>query len=173
MEQQKRGPGRPPKNPVTQAISEALPEKFKEAAKRRAADRKMRKNLEGLPEQKLLAPAKQGFSRRWVNDEGNRLADLQRKGYSFVSKGEISPEDIFSTDPGDKISQVVGTSKSGDAMRAYLMEMPDEWYHEDANEREQARQLTESQIKQANHGSKGLAGSVAYDPNPHSNNLDV
>ena len=158
---------------ATTKIAEALPDKYAEAAKRRAEDRKMRLNLSGLAEQKLLAPVKQGFKRRWVNDDANRLADIQRKGYSFVSQSEVTPESVYSTDMGDKISQVVGTSKNGNPLRAYLMEIPTEWYSEDEAEREQSLRKTEEQIRTANHGSQGLKGSVMYDPNPHANNLKL
>ncbi len=156
--------------PLKKEDPEATPDRYEEAARLRAESRNGRLNLGGLPEQKLLAPEKPGFIRRWVNDEGNRLADCQRKGYSFVSQDDVGSELVFSTDPGDKISQVVGTH-AGSPLRAYLMEIPEGWHTEDAEEKEASRRETEKQIRSANHGSKGLSGSVMYDPNPHANHL--
>ncbi len=150
---------------------ETQDEKLKAAAQLRAAHRGAAKNLAGLEELKLLAPKMPGFVLRWVKDTGNRLANVQRKGYIFVSKDEIDIEEVYSTDEGDKVSQVGGTD-NGNPFRLYLMKIPEEWFKEDAEQKETNRRATEDQIRRANVGSKGLGGSEMYNPNPHANHLN-
>ena len=163
---------KPTDAPKADQVSEQQPKEDKDAnaATLRAQSRGAAKNLTGLSTQKLLAPQRPGFVRRWVKDVGNRLAEVQRKGYSFVSKDEIDTQEVFSTDAGDKVSQVGGTD-SGNPYRLYLMEISEEFAKEDAEEKEASRRETEDQIRRANVGPEGLSGSVMYNPNPHANHL--
>ena len=155
--------------PDTTEATEPL-SKDQAAAEMRANSRSAAKNLTGLSTQKLLAPKRPGFVRRWVKDVGNRLAEVQRKGYSFVSKSEIDAKEVFSTDAGDKVSQVGGID-SGNPFRLYLMEISEEFAKEDAEEKEASRRATEDQIRRASVGSQGLSGSEIYNPNPHANHF--
>lgn len=89
---------------------------------------------------KLQAPERKGFVRRWFNDLGNRLADAGEFAYDYVTdKG------VQSSDPSSRISRLVGTKATGEPLRAYLMETPDELYAEGVTEREQIH----SQVDQA------------------------
>lgn len=152
--------------PVEQKVG-----KDEAAAAMRSNSRAAAKNLTGVAGQKLLAPKRPGYIRRWVKDVGNRLADVQRKGYSFVSKSEIDDQEVFSTDAGDKVSQVGGTD-SGHPFRLYLMEISEEFAKEDAEEKEASRRATENQIRNTDVGPQGLSGSVQYNPAPHANHLN-
>lgn len=89
---------------------------------------------------KLNAPSRPGFSRRWVNDTDNRIADVGELGYDHVTDPSIQ-----SSDTGSRISRLVGTKANGEPMRAYLMETPDELYAEGVAEKEaHNRQIDEA-----------------------------
>lgn len=80
---------------------------------------------------KLAAPVRQGYTRRWFNDNGNRIADAEELGYDYVTEAGVQ-----SSDPGSRISRLVGTKANGEPLRAYLMETPDELYAEGVAEKE-------------------------------------
>lgn len=89
---------------------------------------------------KLSAPARKGFVRRWFNDDGNRIADADALGYDYVTEAGVQ-----SSDPGSRISRLVGTKANGEPLRAYLMETPNELYAEGVAEKEaHNRQIDEA-----------------------------
>jgi hypothetical protein len=103
------------------------------------SQRRRRANVGGHA-MKLAAPQREGETRRWVNDDGNRIAELRELGYDFVSETGIQ-----TSDPGSRVSRLVGTKANGEPLHAYLMETPDELYAEGVAEREAAnRQIDEA-----------------------------
>src|SRR3546814_3125814 len=80
---------------------------------------------------KLSAPVRKGYTRRWFNDHDNRIADAHELGYDHVTEAGVQ-----SSDPGSRISRLVGTKANGEPLRAYLMETPDELYAEGVAEKE-------------------------------------
>lgn len=89
---------------------------------------------------KLSAPQRDGETRRWVNDDGNRIAEARELGYEFVSETGIK-----TSDPGSRVHRPVGTKTNGEPLHAYLMETPDELYAEGLAEKEAAnRQIDEA-----------------------------
>jgi hypothetical protein len=150
-------------------------QRLEASRKRREARRADIQNGGGFEGQKLTAPNRPGYYRRWINDDGNRLDDKVNDGYDYVLKSSDGAEKIHSTGRGEKISQLVGTKKEGGPMVAYLMEIPEELYLEDQEQKESKRRDTELQIKRAAHGNNSLGGgdgnSVMYNPRPGSNNL--
>lgn len=80
---------------------------------------------------KLSAPQRPGYKRRWVNDDGNRLAEADELAYDFVHE-----QGITSSDLGTRVSRLVGTKANGEPLRAYLMETPDELFAEGVAEKE-------------------------------------
>ena len=72
---------------------------------------------------KLQAPTRSGFVRRWVNDEGNRIANAEDLAYDFVLDTSIQ-----GSGEGSRVSRLVGTKANGEPLRAYLMETPVEEY---------------------------------------------
>jgi hypothetical protein len=80
---------------------------------------------------KLRAPSREGYTRRWVNDEGNRLADAGELGYDFVQDTGLK-----TSSPGSRVSRLVGTQANGEPLQAFLMETPDELHAEGIVERE-------------------------------------
>lgn len=80
---------------------------------------------------KLSAPVREGYVRRWVNDDGNRLAQASELAYDFVEDSAIQ-----SSGEGSRVSRLVGTKANGEPLRAYLMETPVEEYRAGAEEKE-------------------------------------
>ena len=80
---------------------------------------------------KLTAPARPGFTRRWFNDDGNRIAEAQELAYDFVHEAGLKTSDL-----GSRTSRLVGTKANGEPLHAYLMETPDELYAEGVAERD-------------------------------------
>jgi hypothetical protein len=80
---------------------------------------------------KLQAPARPGYSRRWLNDEGNRIADAEELGYDHVHEAGLQ-----TSGPGSRISRLVGTKANGEPLHAFLMETPDELFAEGVAEKE-------------------------------------
>lgn len=95
-----------------------------------AAPKRRRRAKMGQHAMKLLAGARPGHTRRWFNDDGNRIAEAGELGYDFVSTDEKS------TDVGSRVSRLVGTKANGEPLRAYLMETPDELFAEGLAEKE-------------------------------------
>lgn len=100
---------------------------------------------------KLGAKPREGYSRRWFNDDNNRLADAQELGYDFVTDASIQ-----STDSGSRVSRLTGNKKNGEPLRSYLMETPDELYAEGVAEKEaeNARRLEEATVTSATPSSE-------------------
>lgn len=105
---------------------------------------------------KLTAPARKGQNRRWFNEDGNRLADAKELGYEFVSETGLK-----TSDPGSRVSRLVGTKANGEPLHAYLMETPDELYAEGVAEKEAANRLIDEAIT-AGRDSTGRIGDTQY-----------
>ena len=120
--QERRGPGRPPKEIATQEAPRVRP---------------ARKPF-GSMEQKLAYPARPNFHRHWFNDAGNRISRAQEAGYEHVEDNS-----------GKRVSKIVGTADgSGGPLVAFLMEIPEEWYHVDMREQQAQIDARENTIKQ-------------------------
>lgn len=117
-----------------------------------------RRSTSGTNALKLSAPTRKGYTRRWVNDDGNRIAEADELAYDFVHEAGIT-----SSDPGTRISRLVGTKANGEPLRAYLMETPDELYAEGVAEKEARARQTDEAIAagrdlDGQHQSDGYAG---------------
>jgi hypothetical protein len=96
------------------------------------ADRKKRVPL-GVPRPKLTVPARAGYKRRWVNDDGKgRLQAALEGGYTHVTDPNLRVGDDGGGDRTDsRVSRIVGRGEGGKPLRAFLMEIPSELYKED------------------------------------------
>lgn len=122
--------GRPPKIEETR---EAVETAAKPVKRRRRAS-------VGGHALKLDAPARPGYVRRWMNDNGNRIAEAGELAYDFVTDPSIQ-----TTDAGSRISRLVGTKANGEPLRSYLMETPEEEYQAGQDEKEERnRQIDEA-----------------------------
>lgn len=109
------------------------------------AKRRKRGSVGGF-KKKLDAPERKGYVRRWVNDDGNRLAEMGELAYDFVSDTSIK-----SSDAGSRISRLVGTKANGEPLRAYLMETPEKEYQAGVDEKEaQLKEIDEAMHRLVN-----------------------
>jgi hypothetical protein len=106
----------------------------------------------GAMEQKLQFPERPGYHRHWFNDEPGRLLRAKEAGYDQVVD-----------DRGQPVSTVVGISRGGGPLTAYLHEIPQDWYEEDMAAQEAAVLELRRQIEQGEFGRpKGPDGAARY-----------
>lgn len=126
----------------------------------RAPERQPRVRIPfGVPRQKMAVIADlPGMFLAWINDDGGRIEEAQMGGYEFVARDEIilcpgvTPTN---SDQGSKVSMIVGKTKEGGPMRAYLMKIRNEWKEE---AREILRDLRRKRTGQIRRGMIGLEG---------------
>jgi hypothetical protein len=145
--------GRPPLSTEDDVITDIVKpvEATVETTKRR------RRPSVGGHAMKLGAPLRPGFQRRWANDEKNRLAELDQLGYDHVTESGIG-----NTDPGSRISRLVGTQANGEPLRAYLMETPDELFAEGVAEKDAHNRLIDEALIAGRDTTGQLVASETY-----------
>lgn len=106
--------------------------------------------------QRLTAPKRQGYVRRFVNDEGDRIKRFVDAGWSPVTGSTLNidnpGEPMGIGDPrvgqssplGGPVSEVVDR----EGKKAYLMEIPKEWYDEDMKEKHKKLDEFEDAMRQ-------------------------
>lgn len=105
---------------------------------------------------KLMAPSRPGYTRRWVNDAANRIAEIDELAYEFVSEQGIKTDD-----PSSRVRRLVGTQANGEPLHAYLMETPDELYAEGVAEKEAHAAQVDEAIR-AGRDSTGQMDDKSY-----------
>lgn len=147
-----RGPNKPKvAEPVVLANVLETPPKADEPEPRRR-----RKKL-GVASFRLNAPARPGFTRRFFNDDGNRIAEAHELGYDLVSDTKAKTPGLGSQD-----SRLVGTKATGEPLRAILMETPDELYAEGLAEKE-AHAAAIDQAIMSGRDSEGQMSQIPHD----------
>lgn len=99
------------------------------------------------------------YAYRWINDDPARIfAKTRNDDWDLVTNdGEAVKEDA--SDLGNAVSVVVGTTKTGESLRAYLCRKPRAWYEED--QRQKQTELAE-QVAQLRRGND-VAGKPQSD----------
>src|SRR5215831_667185 len=106
----------------------------------------------GSQEQKLAYPNREGFHRHWFNDEPGRILRAREAGYEQVHDPEGRP-----------VSTVVGIGRGGQALVAFLMEIPQEWFEEDMAAQESVTHGLLEQIGRGEHTKpRGQDGELRY-----------
>lgn len=88
----------------------------------------------GSPRQKLSVRPIEGFHLHWVNDSPGRVEEAQEGGYEFVGEEEIAvagQAKQSNSDLGTRVKRLVGRGEDGNALFAYLMKIPIDWYEQD------------------------------------------
>lgn len=102
----------------------------------------------GVARPKLSVPVRDGYVRRWMNDEEGRLQTAEQGGYQFVEdpKLQIGVPDVDSVnrDLGTRVSRVVDKSTG---KKAYLMEIKADFYNEDQLTKRKAIDETDNAIR--------------------------
>lgn len=109
---------------------------------------------------------REGFRRRWFNDESSNVRDAIRSGWTFVERTDVQLNAAVTprnADLGSKIQQAVGVQANGQTLNAYLMEKP-EWLCNEHDfgpgSREAYHKKLEEQIRAGTLGIK--AGESRY-----------
>jgi hypothetical protein len=100
---------------------------------------------------KLAYPDRPGFHRHWFNETAGRIQRAEEAGYTHVEAN------------GKPVQKVVGTAEGGGPLNAFLMEIPQEWYHEDMAAQQREIDDKEKAIKRGELESQ--EGDNRYVPN--------
>jgi hypothetical protein len=160
--------GRPPVNAapaVTTPAMEPASPALKEAVA--PSKRRARTSVGGFGT-KLSAPTREGYNRRFVNDTGNRIAEMQQLGYTIVEQ-----DGVQSFDPGSVITRLAGTKDGGAPLKTILMETPAELYQQGRDEMEQENAITDQAIKDGHDREGGLTEREMYRPAGHRNSIEI
>lgn len=139
--------------PVVEAVLEAEPAPPPVVEEERRPSRAERVPI-GNQRLKLARPDRPGFVRRWVNEEGGRLIQFKNAGYTHVKDPQT----------GAAESYIVGVSKQGGALTAYLMEIPEEYYQEDQAEKDDRLKKFDSDIRRGHVGKNAPGDDGFYVP---------
>lgn len=148
--------GRPPRDAVDMERGEQA-ETTQEAKPERK--RRRRGVLEHGGAFKLHAPKREGYVRRWVNDKGNRIAELEEIGYTMVEQPGIDTHG-----PGTRVNRLAGTHEGGAPLKTYLMEIPEDFYREDVIDKDEALKEFDRAIKEGRDPSGEVDPSSSYRP---------
>lgn len=108
---------------------------------------------------KLHAPEREGYVRRWVNDKGNRIAELNELGYSLVEDTGIATHG-----PGSRINRLAGTHDGGAPLKTFLMETPKHLWEQGMREKEAEREEVDLAINQGRDPSGEVDPAHSYRP---------
>ena len=81
----------------------------------------------GDPRPKMALSKRPGYVRRWINDAGDRLRAAEEAGYQFIEDEREADE----AGRGRRVSMTVGTKEDGSPLRAFAMEIREEFYKAD------------------------------------------
>lgn len=97
---------------------------------------------------KLDAPQREGFVRRFVNDDPSRIQQMEELGYTVVN--ERASEGLGRTDGlGTRITRHAGKDGNGKPFHAVLMETPISEYKVGLEDKEAARKPFEEAISRS------------------------
>jgi len=106
----------------------------------------------------LTFPARKGYHRRVVNEDGDRIKEFEAAGYTIVR------EDIVAGDPKAGSETKIGSAVNpsvGAGTKGVLMEIKTEWYEEDQKAKQD--RITEGErdmTRKINQGGDGQYGGV-------------
>lgn len=128
-----------------------------------------------VPRAKLACPKIPGFRTYWFNNEPGRIESAKAAGYVFVSPEEVSmpggslgndDAESRNTDLGSMVSMVGGgLTRSNEPVRLYLMKIPEEYFQDDMNARDEQTQTFIDSLFGARSFGNGNIGDAALGPN--------
>lgn len=125
------------------------------------SQRRRRASVGGF-KQKLDAPKREGFIRRFVLDDPARIIEMQELGYDFVT--EKAGAGSSRTDgQGTRITRHAGRNAEGKPHQHVLMETPIEEYQRGVDEKEEHLSRFEQAIRAGRDTTGQMTTSEAYD----------
>lgn len=152
--------GRPPVSQVAPNVLETLkaePVENLPAVEVEKPQKRRRRVSVGGFSQKLGAPQRDGYVRRWTVDHGNKLADAQDLAYDFVNERGIKTDG-----PDTRVRRLTGTNPDGSPQYSYLMETPEHEYAYGVAEREEKLAETDEAIYRGVDPTGKIVGKIAY-----------
>lgn len=133
-----------------------------------SAQRRRRQDNGPLAGLKLHVPEhlkKPGMKYRWINEDERRIMDKTVHDDWDIVKNKA----IEGTGEGTPVSRIVGKDNSGQPIRAFLCEKPEEFYNQDkAKELRDKVDAREEALKRGvTDDPRGLNGPRTYIPNVH------
>jgi hypothetical protein len=144
---------------VRQVKENTVVEQDKEVTKVRSLEKR---RPFGVPVSRLGVNKEiEGYHLRWVNDTPGRLAMAQQSGYEFVAPEEVGRIPFDRDD--QRVKELADTtSKDGLPTYAYLMKIPQEWFEQDKDIREEQQDQFDDAIRAGTIESR--AGDGRYVP---------
>lgn len=130
---------------------------------------------------RLSAPKRPGYVRRWVNNDPGRVQMFQQAGYKVVTDEGYDPANpgvVRVGDPSVGKPAMMGSGvveEVGGGKKAVLMEIRKDWYDEDQAAKHRKIDQMESQIKRRPK-KDGFYGDISVDgnrPNQGRSAVDV
>ena len=109
------------------------------------SQRRRRSSVGGL-KQKLAAPQRKGFVRRWVDDDPSRIMELEELGYTLASD-RAGEGDARTDGLGSRITRHAGKRENGQPHHLVLMECREDDYAQGTAEKEEALKPFEEAIR--------------------------
>lgn len=157
--EQRRGPGRPRRveEPAI-TTSEAVP----------SSQRRRRASTGGF-RQKLDAPARNGYQRRWVDNDPSRILAMEDLGYSLVN--DRAGDGASRTDGlGTRLSRHAGKREDGSPQQLVLMECRAEDYAAGVQDKEDALKPFEEALRARRDTSGRVENS--YEPRDGASSIN-
>lgn len=108
----------------------------------RAANRPTRTPLH--KQSALTAEPRPGYVRRWVNDVVGRIDAYKKAGWIPVVGSSENTSSTAESQLGSVVTKVVNKDHNAPSHNAILMEIPEEWYKEDQQEKQRMVDETEA-----------------------------
>ena len=128
---------------------------------RDAVEQKLEHHYERVPmssgRRKMEVPNIPGYHLHWINDYPGRVQQALAAGYTMVKADETRIHARTggggNDDLGSGVSMVVGQQEGGQALKAYLMKIPQDLYDSD----QKAAQQSSDRVEAALRSRKGMA----------------
>ena len=120
------------------------------------AERVTRASINGVRNVLNLSGKDPDYEYRIVNDTGDRVAQMQERGYEIVTDPKLKIGDRRVANPTQEGSPVMASVGGG--MKAYAMRIRKDWYDEDQTAK--AKQITETEVAMVKTAKEGYNGKL-------------
>lgn len=118
------------------------------------AERVTRASINGVRNVLSVSGKEPGYQYRIVNDTGDRVAQMQERGYEIVTSQDVKVGERRVANPTQEGSPV--QASVGGGVKAYVMRIRDDWYKEDQTAK--AKHITDTEqamVQSAREGNYG------------------
>lgn len=113
-----------------------------------------RASINGVRNVLTVSGKEPGYHYRIVNDEGDRIAQMQERGYEIVTDQTVKVGERRVANPTQEGSPVMASVGGG--KKAFVMRIPDEFYQEDkAAKAKYVDDMEGSMVRTAKEGNYG------------------